>query len=127
MSNSNKMPVTKEEILKKNGLQIGFKSTYGWDDILKSMDDFRLQFDDQDRANYYEDKIDMLNKLVSPRTEERNALLRKAIKFGNENFFVTKVDEEIRIEEFLKELFMEENGLDEQDMKNDVNYPNEFN
>jgi len=78
-----------------------------------------LKFDDTDRANYYEDKIDMLNKLVSPRTEERNALLRKAIKFGNENVFVTKVDEEIRIEEFLKELFMEENGLGEQDMIND--------
>lgn len=59
------MQKTKEEILKKNGLQIGFKSTYSWDAILKSMDEFVLQFeDDNGRANYYEDKIDILKRII---------------------------------------------------------------
>lgn len=31
---------TKEEILKKHGLQIGFKSTYNWNDILAAMEEY---------------------------------------------------------------------------------------
>jgi hypothetical protein len=39
---------TKEEILKKHGLQIGFKSTYGWDSILKAMEEYASQFKQTD-------------------------------------------------------------------------------
>ena len=35
--------MTKEEILLKHGLQIGFKSTYSWDAILAAMDEFAQQ------------------------------------------------------------------------------------
>lgn len=31
---------SREEILKKYGLQVGFKSTYNWDDILKAMSEY---------------------------------------------------------------------------------------
>lgn len=35
--------MTKEEILKKHGLQIGFKSTYLWNAILESMEEYAQQ------------------------------------------------------------------------------------
>ena len=34
----------KEEILKKHGLQIAFKSTYSWDAILLAMDEYAASF-----------------------------------------------------------------------------------
>jgi len=40
---------TKEEILKEQGLQVGFKSTYSWDAILGAMDEYASQFQ-QDRT-----------------------------------------------------------------------------
>lgn len=35
---------TAEEILKQNGLQIGFKSTYDWESIVKSIHDYTEQY-----------------------------------------------------------------------------------
>jgi len=35
--------MNKEEILKKHGLQIGFKSTYSWDSIIDAMQEYSNQ------------------------------------------------------------------------------------